>query len=259
MSDEQPKRQKFKHTRELIKIALDDGMTQEEIGRLCRVPQSTVSAWKNGKSKATAQQLEPLLSRYGARLRRSTARIYYLGEVVDVHGVPQAAPPRIRVVEGSVVFRHVFTRPVLRIPRRHAELAHEPFGRWLVHQQPGPLFVLVRQQRRPLSIKERTREQQFLEATLNDLQKTSFSGHDELLEVAVKSIKIQRWVETSDDAARWESTVEVGRSLTELLAWVDSEDFELPHERTTVRFLLRKALLEHGHAVPGVEQGPLAQ
>lgn len=154
------------------------------------------------------------------------------------------------------MFRHVFTQPAMRVARRTTELVQEPVARWLVHEQPGPLFVPVCQQRRKLSIKEKDREQQILESTLNDLP---YSDKEDLLKAAAPSLKLRRWVETSDDAARWESTVGVARSLEDLLVWVDRQEFGLPHEFTTVRFLLRKALIEHGHPVPGVEQGPPTQ
>ena len=36
MSEDQPSRQKFKWTKELVHIALDDGMRQEDIARVCR-------------------------------------------------------------------------------------------------------------------------------------------------------------------------------------------------------------------------------
>ena len=80
MTDEKPSRQKFKWTKELVHIALNDGMTQEEIARVCRTQQSVVSSWKSGKNKATEQQLAELLRRYGARLNRTTARIYLVHE-----------------------------------------------------------------------------------------------------------------------------------------------------------------------------------
>ena len=77
MSDaEKSKSPKFKWTKELVNIALNDGMTQEDIARVCRTQQSVVSSWKNGKNKATEHQLADLLRRYGARLNRTTARIY---------------------------------------------------------------------------------------------------------------------------------------------------------------------------------------
>jgi len=80
MSEDKPSRQKFKWTKELVHIALNDGMTQEEISKVCRTQQSVVSSWKNGKSKATEQQLAELLRRYGARLNRTTAKVYLVYE-----------------------------------------------------------------------------------------------------------------------------------------------------------------------------------
>lgn len=71
-----PKRKKYKYTRELVRIATHDGMTQQEIARLCRVEQSVVSGWLNGKSLAHEQQVVELKRRYGARLNRTTSRIY---------------------------------------------------------------------------------------------------------------------------------------------------------------------------------------
>lgn len=69
---------KFKHTRELVRLALNDGMTQDEIGRLCRVQQSVVSGWANGKSKAKEEVLTPLLTRYGHRLNRTSGGTYLI-------------------------------------------------------------------------------------------------------------------------------------------------------------------------------------
>ena len=76
MSEDKPSRQKLKWTKELVHIALNDGMTQEEISKVCRTQRSVVSSWKNGKNKATEQQLAELLRRYGARLNRTTAKVY---------------------------------------------------------------------------------------------------------------------------------------------------------------------------------------
>jgi len=251
MSDEQPRRQKYRHTRELIKIALDEGMTQEEIARLCRTQQSTVSAWKNGKSKATVPQIESLLKRFGARVRRQAARVYLLGDPVDRYGTPTGGPPGIHVVEGPIVFRHVFTRSAIHPSRRGGDLVNEPIARWIVHELHGPSFILVRQTRRKLSDREQKTEWSQIEKDLYDLQ------HDmqtSLKKAVALPFLLRRWVETADDAARWESVIEQARTLTDLLARVDQEPYELAHEATTVRFLIRKALLEHGHAIPGVDR-----
>jgi transcriptional regulator with XRE-family HTH domain len=81
MTDDQPttpkpKKPKFKYTRELVRIATHDGMTQQEIANLCRVEQSVVSGWQNGKSLAFDHQVVELKKRYGNRLNRTTSRVY---------------------------------------------------------------------------------------------------------------------------------------------------------------------------------------
>jgi len=82
-----PKRAKFKYTRELIRIAIQDGMTQREIADLCRVEQSVVSGWLHGKGLAGEHQVVELRKRYGGRLNRTTSRVYLVR-------TSPATPPR---------------------------------------------------------------------------------------------------------------------------------------------------------------------
>jgi len=88
MTDEAPdskkRKKKFRHTRELVRVALHDGMTQSEIARVCRTQQSQVSAWANGKRKATVGQIAPLVKKYGYRLNRTSARIYRVRREPDL-------------------------------------------------------------------------------------------------------------------------------------------------------------------------------
>lgn len=71
------KKKPFKLTRQLIRLALNDGWTQREIAEKCRVQQSIVSAWSKGGKYATEAQLMPLLEIYGHKLRRNTFRVYW--------------------------------------------------------------------------------------------------------------------------------------------------------------------------------------
>jgi len=67
----------FKQTRALIRLALNDGLTQKEIAALCRTQQSIVSAWAKGTKLANEGQLTELLTRYGHTLRRQSFRLYW--------------------------------------------------------------------------------------------------------------------------------------------------------------------------------------
>lgn len=250
---DKPRREKFKHTRELIKIALDDGMTQEDIARLCRTQQSVVSGWKKGTSKALVQQIEPLLQRYGARLRRTTARVYLLAQARDKRGNPTGPAFRVHVVEGPVMFRYTSSRPALRSNGRNFSLGRDPDWRLLVHELPGPSFVVVQQDRRTVPADDMLAE---LSRTLKGVEQLMRETRDAFETLIRNQHALRGWVETGEEAARWQSTVAPPRTLAELLAWVDSSEFEPKYEAITVRFSLRKALLEHGHAVPGVERTP---
>lgn len=81
-----PKRPKFKHTRDLIRIAVQDGMTQKQIADLCRVEQSVVSNWLNGRSVAYEHQIANLRRIYGGRLNRTTSRVYLVRDETPAAG-----------------------------------------------------------------------------------------------------------------------------------------------------------------------------
>jgi len=68
---------RFKKTRQLVRFAKNDDMTQSEIAKVCGVEQSTVSNWENGKLKATEQQVHPLLELYGHKLGRKASKVYW--------------------------------------------------------------------------------------------------------------------------------------------------------------------------------------
>ncbi|PWQ92496.1 hypothetical protein [Leucothrix pacifica] len=71
------KKKPFKWTKELVRLALNDGWTQADIAKECRTQQSIVSAWKKGSKKGHEEQLKPLLDLYGYKLRRNTFRVYW--------------------------------------------------------------------------------------------------------------------------------------------------------------------------------------
>jgi len=107
VDDEAKKKQlnkPFKQTKQLIKLALNDGWTQLEIGIACRVSQPMISSWKKGTAQAKEYQLLKLLEQYGHILRRKTFKVYW---VVD----RDTQKSSYVKVEGKVIFsyflRHV--------------------------------------------------------------------------------------------------------------------------------------------------------
>ena len=94
----------FKQTKQLIKLALNDGWTQVDIGKACRVTQPVISSWKKGSALAKEHQIQTLLEQYGHILRRKTFKVYW---VID----EDTQKSSYVKVEGKVIFsyflRHV--------------------------------------------------------------------------------------------------------------------------------------------------------
>lgn len=95
------KSDRFSSTKELVRIALNDGMTQIEIAQLCRTQQGQVSKWKSGIALATRQQLKPLLERYGEKLRRTSFKLYQTRH-------QPSQPAQFARVEGKLILREKF-------------------------------------------------------------------------------------------------------------------------------------------------------
>jgi transcriptional regulator with XRE-family HTH domain len=132
----------FKQTRALIRLALNEGLTQKEIAALCRTQQSIVSAWAKGTKLANEGQLTELLTRYGHTLRRQSFRLYW--SIDD-----ETKTKKFYRVEGKVIFQHIFYN--LRRETKSGKLRkNNPEVRLIVHHQGQDSFRLVEQNRIPL-------------------------------------------------------------------------------------------------------------
>lgn len=131
------KKKPFKLTRQLIRLALNDGWTQREIAEKCRVQQSIVSAWSKGGKCATEAQLMPLLEIYGHKLRRNTFRVYW---ALD----SSTQDKKFFRVEGKVVFSEV----VFELKESDGKVVKKiPLIKLIVHHQGSDNFRSVVQSR----------------------------------------------------------------------------------------------------------------
>lgn len=131
------KKKPFKLTRQLIRLALNDGWTQREIAEKCRVQQSIVSAWGKGAKCATEAQLKPLLEIYGHKLRRNTFRVYWA-----LDSTTQAKT--FFRVEGKVVFAEVLFELKESSGKTTPKI---PVMKLIVHHQGADSFRKVVQRR----------------------------------------------------------------------------------------------------------------
>lgn len=127
----------FKWTRELIRLARNDGWTQQEIANACRTQQSVVSAWSKGEKQGTEQQLKPLLDIFGYKLRRKAFRLYW-----NIN--KETGEKEFFKVEGRVIFsqalydmRRSGTKVIKKIPK----------FKFTIHYQGKNDFRIVEQSR----------------------------------------------------------------------------------------------------------------
>lgn len=226
MSDQptKPRKPKYKYTRELVKIAIADGMSQTEIAALCRTQQSVVHGWAHGKSLAFEHQVVELKKRYAARLNRATSRVYLVG----------TSPIKMVAVEGPIVLRYTFVQPKAD-PRGKAWL-RIPIGRWVVHRHGRGRFVLVELSRRQLDDERHDRWAR---------QMPSMSA----LEIR------ENWVDCADDAGRWLARIDDPTDANGLMTRCDEhvrdpDRMHNPHDELVLPFLVRKMLVEQGLEVP---------
>lgn len=132
------KKRPFNQTRDLIKLALHDGWTQNEIAKKCRSHQSLVSNWSKGISKATEAQLKPLLEIYGHKLRRNSFRVYW-----DLE--PESLQKSFFKVEGKVILAEAFYDA--RRDKNGRLVKKIPIHKLVIHHQGNDEFRIVLQDR----------------------------------------------------------------------------------------------------------------
>lgn len=132
-------KRKFKQTRQLVVIVQNEGWTQDDIAKACRVHQSVVSSWKKGTTLATEAQLAPLLKTFGHRLRRQSFRVYQT--LIETDDEPRFLFSR---VEGPVIFSHSLTDA----RRVNYKLEKKiPIERFVIHDQGSGFFRIIYQTR----------------------------------------------------------------------------------------------------------------
>lgn len=148
------KKKGFKPTRQLIRLAKNDGWTQKEIADRCRTHQSVVSSWSKGTELAKEHQVRPLLEIYGHKLRRNSFRVYW-----DIDS--ETLEKKFYRVEGKVILAEAFYDA--RRDTTGTLKKKIPVHKLVVHHQGNNRFRIVRQSR--LYFKNSSNE---LESSISD-------------------------------------------------------------------------------------------
>ncbi|HFB3674153.1 TPA: hypothetical protein WNR78_001983, partial [Neisseria gonorrhoeae] len=125
---EKTKKKPFKQTRELVRLALNNGWTQTEIAKTCRTQQSVVSAWSKGEKLGTEQQLKPLLDLFGYKLRRNTFKLYWRKNA-------ETSKIEFIKVEGKIIFS-------LLIGKNNGYNKFVPAYKFIIHYQGNEQFYM---------------------------------------------------------------------------------------------------------------------
>lgn len=209
---------KFPQTKELVRIALNDGMTQSEIARMCRTQQSQVSKWKSGERLATRDQVRELVKLYGDKLRRVPFKLY------QTRGNPGEFEQFARV-EGKLILREKF---LARFDPQENSHGNVSALRISVHHQKDEVFVVAVENTCAPVPGPGLRHQV---PTITDRHASWFLNGT--LEEAIKERNI-------DELLNWVNSL--GRSKTiEIFPGL----FQLP-------FLVAEALLNHGFKLKGI-------
>jgi transcriptional regulator with XRE-family HTH domain len=215
-NQQSPKKRKFKQTKQLVKLALNDGWTQKSIARSCRTQQSIVSAWASGEKLATESQLAQLLEQYGNQLRRRNFQIYY-------HSDSEYKFSFYRV-EGKIIFSYTFVKE----EEEHKRIKRIPIEKIIIHEQGKGVFRIVHQYRPFFNFENQQND--FLECS----QESGywFSVIKERMEISQVLQEIEIILEKKGKDKNWRN------------------------EQYTLPFLIRKAMLENGYHIEGIVDYP---
>ena len=136
-TQEKPSKKKFKQTKQLIKLALNDDWTQISIAKACRTQQSVISAWLHGEKQGTESQLKPLLEQYGNQLRRKSFQLYYRFD-------SDKKKFKYLKVEGKIIFSYTYIKEKEINSKRVKKI---PFIKIIVQEQGKGIFRIIEQSR----------------------------------------------------------------------------------------------------------------
>lgn len=136
-SEQTSNSKKYKHTKQLIRIAIEHGYTNQQIAKKAGLSEKSialVSKWRNGEALATVRQMQALINEFGAQLKRHMQHLF---------AVEHEGRQRFTVIEGDVLLKHT-----VRLSTEHGKIAA---FRVLLLKADKP-FVVVIQQRYGLAV-----------------------------------------------------------------------------------------------------------
>ncbi|WP_412500299.1 hypothetical protein [Shewanella chilikensis] len=106
--DKSPEKKKYRYTKQLIRIALENGYTNADIAVKAGLsPKSIgqVSRWRNGESLATERQMRALVKEFGHLHRRRITHLF------AYQTDSESRKQQFFLLEGDILLKHTFRMP----------------------------------------------------------------------------------------------------------------------------------------------------
>ncbi|SUI57725.1 Uncharacterised protein [Shewanella baltica] len=220
MTEQQVDR-KYKYTKQLVRIAIEHGMTNKEIAKKAGLSDKSVAQvtrWRNGDSLATERQMRFFINEFGDLLKRKVEHLFY-GPCDD-----SGTDLKYYKLNGEILLKYSARKQIF-VNRRITNVA---LLRLVILKQ-NSQYHLVFQARNGLP-----------EHGVHDGNDISSLAHSENEEANWKVLKIYSEL----DAAELVGIVDQFAEF--LLSRENPAKVSFKHSSTTLKYIIRQTLLKHG-------------
>jgi predicted transcriptional regulator len=212
---------KYKYTKQLVRMAIEHGMTNKEIAKKAGLSDKSVAQvtrWRKGDSLATVRQMQFLINEFGDLLKRKMEHLFYGQE----DGVIKYFK-----ISGDIILRHVYKEKV-RVDRKdlHVGLLR------LVIIKHEHTYTLLKQYR--MGLEDKDRRCRLSSSDIGKLVQSSSEGANWICYKAAKFINAQEIITATDSYAK---------------SFLDGSNFmcKIDHSNhSEIMFLVREQMMKNG-------------
>jgi DNA-binding XRE family transcriptional regulator len=212
---------KYKYTKQLVRMAIEHGMTNKEIAKKAGLSDKSVAQvtrWRKGDSLATVRQMQFFINEFGDLLKRKIEHLFCFKD----DGVIKHFK-----LSGDIILRHVYKEKV-RIDRKDLNVGILRF----VIIKHSEKFTLLSQYR--MGLEERDRGHRLSGSDIGKLVQSSSEGANWVCYKADKFLNAKEIVEATDSYAK---------------SFLDGSNYMSIKEHSNhseIMFLVREQMMKNG-------------
>ncbi|MGI2111264.1 hypothetical protein ACRN9C_18005 [Shewanella frigidimarina] len=180
---------KYKYTKQLVRMAIEHGMTNKEIAKKAGLSDKSVAQvtrWRKGDSLATVRQMQFLINEFGDLLKRKMEHLFYCKEDGVINYFK---------LSGDIILRHVYKQQLV-LNRKQINIGLLR----IVIIKHSEKFTLLSQYR--MGLEERNRGQNLSSSDIGKLVQSSSEGANWICYKADKFLNAQEIVKATDSYAK---------------------------------------------------------